>query len=89
GSGTNAAMTREVGLPVIEALYAFEACDYDHAIELLMPVRLIAHRFGGSHAQRDILNLTLIEAALRGGRANLACALAAERMELKPMTPSL
>ncbi|MCY1244868.1 hypothetical protein D9M72_579680 [compost metagenome] len=54
-----------------------------------MPVRQIAHRFGGSHAQRDLVSLTLLEAALRGERANLACALAAERMELKPMNPSL
>lgn len=89
GRGTNAMMTREVGLPLAEALIAFEACDYDHAVELLMQIRVIAHRFGGSHAQRDLINLTLIEAALRGGRANLACALAAERMELRPMNPSL
>lgn len=89
GTGSNAAMTRDVGLPVVQALYAFEARDYDATIEGLLPVRPMAHRFGGSHAQRDILTLTLMEAALRGGRANLACALAAERMELKPMTPAL
>ncbi|MGY2486549.1 tetratricopeptide repeat protein [Cupriavidus sp. CP313] len=89
GSGSNAMMTREVGLPVTEALLSFSRQDYDHAIELLLPARQIAHRFGGSHAQRDLINLTLIEAALRGQRANLACALAAERMELKPMNPSL
>ncbi|WP_455281759.1 tetratricopeptide repeat protein [Cupriavidus necator] len=89
GSGSNAMMTREVGLPVTEALLSFARQDYDHAIELLLPVRQIAHRFGGSHALRDLINLTLIEAALRGQRANLACALAAERMELKPMNPSL
>lgn len=89
GRGSNAMMTREVGLPVTEALLSFSRQDYDHAIELLLPVRQIAHRFGGSHAQRDLINLTLIEAALRGQRPNLACALAAERMELKPMNPSL
>lgn len=89
GNGTNAAMTREVGLPTVQALFAFEARDYDATIDCLLPLRPIAQRFGGSHAQRDVLTLTLIEAALRGGRANLACALAAERMELKPMTPSL
>ncbi|MCY1327844.1 hypothetical protein D9M69_133900 [compost metagenome] len=89
GGGCNAMMTRDVGLPVTEALVAFSRRDYDRAIELLMPVRQIAHRFGGSHAQRDLVSLTLLEAALRGERANLACALAAERMELKPMNPSL
>jgi len=43
-----------------------------------------SHRFGGSHAQRDILHRTLIEAALRAGRRPLAEALLAERLEIKP-----
>jgi hypothetical protein len=40
-----------------------------------------------AHAQRDGLALTLIEAALRGGQARLARALAAERTNLKPTSP--
>ncbi|MCK6453352.1 MAG: tetratricopeptide repeat protein [Alphaproteobacteria bacterium] len=87
GSGTNAMMAREVGVPVCRALHAFGRGDYDTAIDLLMPVRAIAHRFGGSHAQRDLLSLTLIEAALRAGRGRLARALLAERTELKPASP--
>ena len=59
------------------------------AIDLLLPVRLIAHRFGGSHAQRDVIGLTLLESALRAGRRNLAIALTAERAALKPISPSL
>ena len=43
----------------------------------LRGVREFAHRFGGSHAQRDLLDLTLIEAALRSGQAALAKALCA------------
>ena len=46
-----------------------------------------AHRFGGSHAQRDLLHVTLLEAALRAGRNTLARALAAERTELKRTSP--
>ncbi|MNT81817.1 hypothetical protein D3C72_2214550 [compost metagenome] len=53
-------------------------------MDLLRDVRLIAHRFGGSHAQRDVLGLTLVEAALRDGARSLAKALTAERMALKP-----
>ena len=87
--GTNAMMSRDVGLPVADALIAFDRADYDTTIDLLMPVRVIAHRFGGSHAQRDVIGLTLIEAALRAGRANLAGALTAERAALKPMTAGL
>lgn len=85
--GTNALMTREVGLPVCVALAAFGRGDWDVVIELLRPVRLVAQRFGGSHAQRDILSLTLIEAALRGGEGQLARALAAERTQVKPTSP--
>jgi tetratricopeptide (TPR) repeat protein len=84
GTGTNAMMTRDVGLPVGQALVAFVREDYGRTVELLRDLRLIAHRFGGSHAQRDVLALTLIEAALRDGSRNLAKALAAERMALKP-----
>ncbi|WP_439686510.1 Tetratricopeptide repeat protein [Cupriavidus oxalaticus] len=89
GNGTNAMMARDVGLPVADALVSFEQGDYAGAIDLLLPVRLIAHRFGGSHAQRDVIGLTLIESALRAGRRNLALALTAERAALKPISPSL
>jgi hypothetical protein len=83
--GSNAAMVREVGLPVARALYAFGLGDYDTVTEILEPVRQIAaHRFGGSHAQRDVLHLTLVEAALRGGQTAHAHAFAAERYALRP-----
>lgn len=84
GDNDNAAMTRDVGLAVARALIAFDHGDYAGCIEALLPVRLIASRFGGSHAQRDLIHLTLTEAALRGGRAKLARALVAERLALKP-----
>jgi len=85
--GTNAMMTREVGLPVCVALEACGRGDWDAAIELLRPARLSAIRAGGSHAQRDILSLTLVEAALRAGQGKLARALAAERTQVKPSSP--
>ncbi|HWA11491.1 MAG TPA: tetratricopeptide repeat protein [Burkholderiales bacterium] len=85
--GTNGRMTWEVGLPLCRALHAFGAGDYGTAVELLQPLRLVASRFGGSHAQRDIIPLTLVEAAIRGGRLPLARALLAERTSLKPESP--
>lgn len=87
GTGSNATMTRDVGLPVTRAIQAFGAGDHARAVDLLLPVRPIAHHFGGSHAQRDVLSLTLIEAAIRAGHARLARALAAERAALKPDSP--
>jgi tetratricopeptide (TPR) repeat protein len=85
--GTNAMMSREVGLPLGRALASFGAGQYAAAIEDLQAVRAHANRFGGSHAQRDIVHLTLIESALRAGRGRLARALAAERTDLKPASP--
>lgn len=86
-AGTNWMMTRDVGLPLARALVAFDRGDHAEAIARLMAVRPIAHRFGGSHAQRDIIHLTLVESALRSGQGRLARALCAERTELKPQSP--
>jgi hypothetical protein len=84
GSTDNARFTREVGRPAALALKAFVDGDYARTVELLAPTIPIAHRFGGSHAQRDLLDLTLIEAAMRAGDAALARALTAERRATKP-----
>ena len=54
---------------------AFGRGRYAEAIAAIEPVRDIANRFGGSHAQRDLLTLTLIEAALRSGDRMRAAAL--------------
>jgi hypothetical protein len=83
----NARFTSEVGHAVTMAIKAFGDGDYAETVRLLRPVRNIANRFGGSHAQRDILDLTLIEAALRAGDWQVAAGLAAERIAVKPASP--
>jgi hypothetical protein len=85
--GDNAAFTREVGHPVALAIQAFGEGNYAQCVDLLRPLPTIAHRFGGSHAQRDLLELTLIEAALRDGQRALATALAEQRSAVKPTSP--
>ncbi len=85
--GDNAGFTADVGHPACRAIIAFGDGDYRLAVDLLRPVRAIAARFGGSHAQRDVLDLTLIESALRAGDANLAAALAAERADRRHDSP--
>jgi hypothetical protein len=87
GRGDNAGFTRDVGHPVALAIKAFGEGDYSRAVELLRPVRSIAYRFGGSHAQRDVIDLTLIEAAFRAGDTALASALSAERAAARPDSP--
>jgi tetratricopeptide (TPR) repeat protein len=83
-SDTNGMMSREVGLPMARALGAFEEQDFEITVDELQRVRAFAHRFGGSHAQRDLLQLTTTEAALRAGRQPLARALVGERLARKP-----
>ncbi|HYG69935.1 MAG TPA: tetratricopeptide repeat protein [Anaeromyxobacteraceae bacterium] len=87
GPGTNARVIREVGIPLACAFVAFERGDHETCVETLLAVRPVAVRFGGSNAQRDLLSLTLVEAALRGGRTSVAKAIASERMRLKPSSP--
>lgn len=84
---TNASMTRLVGLPIARAIEAFGHQRYAEAITHLMPVRYRAYVFGGSHAQRDIVHRTLIEAALRAKDHALATALVNERISLRPHCP--
>jgi tetratricopeptide (TPR) repeat protein len=74
-------------LPLIEGFAAFWRGDYRTAAEHLHGARYIANSFGGSHAQRDIIDWTLAEAAVRGGLTGLAEALAHERLALKPHSP--
>jgi hypothetical protein len=90
GTDSNAAMAREVGLPLMRALLAFDAGDAAEAIRLLAPLRETAHRFGGSHAQRDLIDQTLLAAcALPHGDRALGRALLNERLLARGATPQV
>ena len=65
-------------------MVAFAEGRHDDVIELLVPTRRQLHRFGGSHAQRDAWQRTLIESAIRAGRRDLAEALLRERLSTRP-----
>jgi hypothetical protein len=75
----NAGFTFEVGQAATRAIKAFGDGRYEQVVQLLRPVRHVAHRFGGSHAQRDVIEQTLIEAARRAGMTSLFNALMHER----------
>jgi hypothetical protein len=83
----NHTMAREVGLPLMRGLLAFGRGEFDAAADALYPVRALAQRFGGSHAQRDLIDLTLLAASARGLRRALGQALLRERLMAKPATP--
>lgn len=78
---------RDIGLPLAEGFVAFHRGQFATTVEKLHPTRFIANRFGGSHAQRDVIDWTLTEAAVRGGLSDVAEALANERLALKPVSP--
>lgn len=80
----NAAMSREIGLPFCLAMQDFKSERYANCVDRLLPVRYMTHRLGGSFAQRDVIGWTLLEAALRAKRFDLALGLANERAALKP-----
>lgn len=75
------------GASLIKGFAAFWHGDHASAAEYLHPSRFITNQFGGSHAQRDIIDLTLTEATIRGGLNHMAEALANERLTLKPHSP--
>jgi tetratricopeptide (TPR) repeat protein len=75
---------RAVGIPVIEGFTAFHRGAYDQAVTALLPVRVELWRIGGSHAQRDVVDWTLTEAAARAGLRDVALALAHERLGMRP-----
>ena len=89
GNGTTdvARWIRNVGRPLVDGFSAFAHGHYGAAVEALHPVRFVAQQFGGSHAQRDVIDWTLTEAAIRGGMREVALALANERVALKPHSP--
>ena len=84
-SGVEAAgLYRTVGIPVVDALLAFRRGAYAEAVELLLQTRVGLWQIGGSHAQRDVIDWTLAEAAVRAGQRDVALALAHERRAARP-----
>jgi len=78
---------RRVGIPIAKAFLAFGEQRYRDAAEEILNARGHAVEFGGSAAQRDVLDRTLLEAAIRSGWTNLATALASERITARPENP--
>jgi hypothetical protein len=82
--GTNRLVAERAGWGLLEGFGAFAAGRFDRAIDTLSDVRESAHAVGGSHAQRDIVELTLIAAAARAGEHAKARNLASRRVARRP-----
>ena len=80
----NQLMLAGVGAPLVDAILAYARGDYAGAAARLSATRDQASRFGGSHAQRDIISLTLLASARRAGKDALLAHLLRERTMAKP-----
>ena len=82
--GTTARVHSTVGRAVCDGAVAWRLKDYSRAANLLAPVRKELWRIGGSHAQRDLFVLMLLDAAVKSGNGPLAGSVRAERATLRP-----
>ena len=63
---------------------AFAEGDNDNAIRILEPLMPALVRIGGSHAQRELWEDTLIVACLRGGHGDKAARMISDRLHRRP-----
>ena len=74
----------EITLPLARGIAAFAAGEYDAAVERIEPIFPQLTRLGGSHAQREVFEDTLLEAYLRSGRCDRAEDLLRARLSRRP-----
>lgn len=84
GEGPEADTMRAIGLPACRALFAMAEGDWRAAHAGLAAAMPHEHLMTGSHAQRDVLAMTLIETAIRAGEKAAARRLLRERLARKP-----
>jgi tetratricopeptide (TPR) repeat protein len=72
--------TREIVVPLVQGIAAFAQGAYSQSARLLEPVCPQLVRIGGSHAQREVFEDTLLEAYLRAEQFDRAEAMLAERL---------
>jgi tetratricopeptide (TPR) repeat protein len=83
-TGSNQRAVTEAGRSVIEAFSSFAGKEYSSTATTLFAVRPRAQVLGGSQAQRDVIDLTLVAAAASAGDTRLVRALVDERLESRP-----
>ena len=82
--GTNKAALATAGLAVMEGFAEFAGGRFSLAADRLGEARAHALVVGGSNAQRDVIDLTLLAAAARADDEPLVASLVAERERLRP-----
>jgi len=85
--GWNRAVARAIGAPLLDGIVAFGGGDFDGATARIAGTRAALSSIGGSRAQRDVVEQTLLAAAALGHDRSVGRALLAERELAKAMTP--
>lgn len=80
-------VTAAVGLETARGMVDFARGEYASAVNRLLATRPRWSWLGGSLAQRDVLEQTLLHAAIAAGQQHLARALASERATLRNASP--
>ena len=86
-AGWNRDVSRELGAPLMHGLLAFGAGNHVSAAATIAPLRQRLARIGGSHAQRDVVEQTLLAAAANGADRAAGRTLLAARTRARPATP--
>ena len=73
-----------VVLPLARGVQSFSQGNYEQAIQFLEPLSDQVVRIGGSNAQREVYEDTLLQAYLRAGRLEHAEALLRKRLDRRP-----
>jgi tetratricopeptide (TPR) repeat protein len=77
-------IARSVVLPLVRGTVAYAAGDYAGALAHLAPVDGQIHRVGGSHAQWELYEETMVACQLRLGRFDDAARLLRRRLAFRP-----
>ncbi len=77
-------LARDVGEPLLSALQERQQGRTAAAVTQLQAIRPVIHRMGGSHAQRDLVDLLLIDSAIELPDPELAAKLIAKRLPQRP-----
>lgn len=83
-STVQARIARQVGIALAGAMLALARREPGRAVDMLLPTHARLWRIGGSHAQRDVFTILLIDAAIAARRHELARSLLHDRLAHRP-----
>jgi hypothetical protein len=70
GGQSNAAVVRDIALPISEAVLAHRRGEHSAALDRMRPIIAETQRMGGSHAQHDVLRQIFLDCAMAAGSAD-------------------